>query len=74
VSEQKVSIDGQEYNLSELSEGARTQLTNIQIVEQEIARLQRQILISQAAKNSFVATLKSELGSAPIFEESSFKF
>jgi len=74
VSEQKVSIDGQEYNLSELSEGARTQLSNIQIVEQEIARLQRQILISQTAKNSFIATLKSELGAAPVFEESSFKF
>jgi len=76
VSEQKVSIDGQQYNLSDLSEGARNQLANIQIVDQEIARLQRQIQISQAAKGSFVAVLKVEMGAEPEqpFEGQSFKF
>lgn len=78
MSEQKVNIDGQEYNLSDLSEKARGQLANIQIVDQEIAHLQRQLLISQTAKGAFGAALKAELNPtvevAPAFEDSSFKF
>lgn len=43
--QQTVTIDGTEYNLTELSENARNQLHNLRVTDQEIARLQQQLAI-----------------------------
>lgn len=59
--ESKVTIDGIDYQLSKLSDGAKTQLTNLSVVDQEIARIQRQLAIAQTARNAYANALKEEL-------------
>ena len=47
---QTVTIDGTDYNLADLSENARSQVTNLRVTDQEIARLQQQLAIAQTAR------------------------
>ena len=56
-----VTIDGQSYELSSLSEEARAQLMSLQFVEQEITRLQLQIAALQTARNAYASALKAHL-------------
>lgn len=56
-----VTIDDVEYTLSSLSENARMQLTNLTVVDEEIARLQAQLAIAHTARNTYAQVLKSEL-------------
>ncbi|ASK17932.1 DUF6447 family protein [Vreelandella alkaliphila] len=56
-----VTIDGQEYNLSDLSENARNQLTNLRLTDQEIQRLNQQLAIAQTARAAYANALKKEL-------------
>ena len=58
---QTITIDGTEYNLSDLSDKAKAQLTNLRVTDQEIARLKQQIAIVQTARSSYANTLKEEL-------------
>lgn len=62
-SPQTVTIDGKEYPLQELSDKARAQLVNLRAVEQEIARLQMQLAITQTARAAYGQALKAELPS-----------
>ena len=62
-STQTVTIDGKEYPLSDLSDKARAQLVNLRAVEQEIARLQMQLAITQTARAAYGQALKAELPS-----------
>jgi glycerate kinase len=57
----KVTIDGKEYTLESLSEAAKGQLTNLRVVDQEIARLQQQQAIAQTARNAYAQALQAEL-------------
>lgn len=59
--EQTVTIDGKEYALDDLSEAAKGQLTNLRVVDQEIARLQQQQAIAQTARNAYANALKEQL-------------
>ncbi|WP_281969164.1 DUF6447 family protein [Roseovarius nanhaiticus] len=59
--EQTITIDGKEYALESLSEAAKGQLTNLRIVDQEIARLQQQQAIAQTARNAYAQALQAEL-------------
>lgn len=59
--EQKITIDGTEYALSDLSDTAKAQLMSLRGAEQEIARLQMQIALAQTARNAYALTLKAEL-------------
>ena len=59
-----VTIDGQSYELSSLSEEARAQLMSLQFVEQEIARLQLQMAALQTARNAYASALKGQLPAA----------
>jgi hypothetical protein len=61
--EPTVTIDGQTYTLSSLSEAAKGQVSNLRLVEQEIARLQTQLGIAQTARNAYAQALKAELPS-----------
>ena len=57
--EQKITIDGTEYLLSSLSDEAKTQITNLRYVENEIVRLKAQLAIASTAKLAYQAALKS---------------
>ena len=59
-----VTIDGQNYELSSLSEEARAQLVSLQFVEQEITRLQLQMAALQTARNAYASALKGQLPAA----------
>ncbi|MDR5899555.1 DUF6447 family protein [Halomonas vilamensis] len=58
---QKVTIDGAEYNLSDLSENARNQVMNLRVTDQEISRLQQQLAITQTARKAYANALAEEL-------------
>lgn len=56
-----LTIDGKDYALENLSEAAKGQLTNLRVVDQEIARLQQQQAIAQTARNAYAQALQAEL-------------
>ena len=58
-----VTIDDKEYNMDDLPEGAKSQLVNLQVVQNEIKRLESQIAIYKTAANAYSAVLKKELPS-----------
>lgn len=58
---QTLTIDGNQYNSSELSETARHQVVNIRITDEEIQRLQQQLAIAQTARTAYANALKVEL-------------
>lgn len=58
---QTVTIDGTEYNLNDLTDSAKAQLTNLQVTDQEIARVQQQLAITQTARKAYANALKAEL-------------
>ena len=60
----QVTIDGQSYELESLSDNAKTQLRNLQIVDEEIRRLQMRMAIAQTARASYSSSLKAELPTA----------
>jgi len=61
ANEQTITIDGQNYNLADLSDAARNQLVNLRVTDQEIARLQQQMAIAQTARVAYANALKAEL-------------
>jgi len=56
-----ITIDGQEHDSDNLSEAARSQIMNIQVVDQKINQLSQDIAILQTARNAYASALKSEL-------------
>ena len=57
----KITIDKKEYELDDLSEAAKSQLANMNLCDQRIQQLQRDIAITQTARNAYAAALKNEL-------------
>ncbi|TYT75298.1 DUF6447 family protein [Desulfobotulus mexicanus] len=58
---QKISIDGVDYNLDDLSENAKNQLVNLRVTDQEIERVQRQLAIFQTARATYANALKQAI-------------
>lgn len=58
---QKVTIDDKEYDPDNLSDSAKGQIVNLQVVDQEIASLQQKLAIAQTARNAYATALKEEL-------------
>lgn len=56
-----LTIDGREYETEQLSEAAKAQVTNIQLVDQKLAQLQQEQAIMQTARNAYVQALQAEL-------------
>lgn len=54
---QYISINGTSYSSEKLSDAAKAQAVNIQVVDAELARLQQQVAIVQTARNAYVAAL-----------------
>ncbi|MCF8002619.1 MAG: DUF6447 family protein [Chromatiaceae bacterium] len=61
---QSISIDGTEHNLADLSEEARSQITNLRVCDAEIARLQQQLAIAQTARATYAKALQAALPKA----------
>ena len=59
--EQKITIDDVEYNLSDLSDNAKAQLANIQFVDAQIQQLNNEWAVADTARIGYTAALKVEL-------------
>lgn len=63
---QYITINGTSYASENLTETAKLQAVNIQVVDAELARLQQQLSIVQTARNAYVAALiEAVKGKAP---------
>lgn len=58
-----VKIDGKDYDTSNFNVDTKHQLTNLQITDQEIQRLQVQLAIAQTARNAYAKALSLTLPS-----------
>ena len=56
-----ISIDEIEYELEQLSDEARAQLTSMQFVDGELVRLQAKVAAMQTARNAYANALKELL-------------
>ena len=60
--EKKVwTINDKEYDIDDLSDTAKSQIVNIQVVDGEIARLKQQLAIMQTARNAYGKALDGEI-------------
>jgi uncharacterized small protein (DUF1192 family) len=57
----KVTIDGREYAVSDLSQDALNQLSSMTIVDRKIGELQQEIAIFQTARNAYAQALAAAL-------------
>lgn len=56
-----VTLNGTNYASAKLSDAARAQVMNVQVVDAELARLQQQQAIAQTARNAYVNALMAEI-------------
>ena len=57
----KITIDGTEYSLDNLSDAAKAQLANIQFVDAQIQQLNNEWAVSDTARIGYTRALKAEL-------------
>ena len=55
------TINDKEYDLDDLSDTAKSQIVNIQVVDGEIGRLNQQLAIMQTARNAYGKALNDEI-------------
>lgn len=58
---EKITIDGTEYNLAELSDVAKKQIFNIAMAEKQIRVEQERLMMFRSARALYAATLKKEI-------------
>ncbi|NYE61693.1 hypothetical protein FHW58_002900 [Duganella sp. 1224] len=63
--ELEVTVDGITYKVGELSAEAQVQVTNLQFVDTEMARLHAQLAVYQTARNAYQAALQQLVPRAP---------
>lgn len=56
-----IKIDDVEYDTETLSDGAKAQLMNLQVVDQKIASTQQDLALQQTARNAYAQALQAEL-------------
>ena len=56
-----ITIDNKEYELESLSDKAKGQLTSLQFVDSELARLQAKASVLQTARMAYSKALQEEL-------------
>ena len=56
-----ITVDDVEYKLSEMSDDAKAQLSNIQFVDHQVRQLQNEWAVSDTARLGYQAALKGEL-------------
>ena len=58
---QNITIDGEEFDLSNASLEAQTQLKNLQFVDEQILQRNNELQIAQTARIGYSRALKREL-------------
>tara|TARA_B100000902_G_C26454872_1_gene502587 strand:+ start:87 stop:311 length:225 start_codon:yes stop_codon:yes gene_type:complete len=58
--EPKITIDGNDYLISSLSENAKSQVTNIQFVDTQLQQLNNEWAVSDTARIGYTNALKNE--------------
>jgi len=61
ASENKISIDGKDYEISELTTAAREQIANIQFVDSQILQLNNEWAVADTARLGYLNALKREI-------------
>ena len=61
MSEKTITIDGVDYQLENLSENAKAQLTNIQFVDAQLQQLSNEWAVADTARIGYTNALKAEL-------------
>jgi len=56
-----IKIDGTDYDTETLSDAAKAQLLNLQVVDQKISATRQELAIQQTARNAYAQALQSEL-------------
>ena len=56
-----ITVDDVKYKLSEMSDDAKAQLSNIQFVDQQVQQLRNEWAVSDTARLGYQAALKGEL-------------
>lgn len=64
--ENKITIDGIEYNLDDLSDNSKAQIASIQFVDTQIQNLNNELAVADTARIAYTNALKAEL---PMKEE-----
>ena len=59
LEETKVTIDGIDYEIGLLSDGAKSQIENLQFCDERILQLQNELAISNTARIGYLRALKS---------------
>jgi Family of unknown function (DUF6447) len=62
-----IKIDDKDYDTESLSDEAKAQLSSIQFVDQELARLQAQAAVLQTARIAYSKALNDALGGDLVF-------
>jgi hypothetical protein len=62
-----ITIDGKDYDTETLSDEVRAQLTSVQFVDQELARLNAQAAVMQTARIAYAKALNDALGTELVF-------
>ena len=58
---QVITVDGVEYLLDDLSDNAKSQITNIQFVDTQIQQLNNEFAIADTARIGYANALKKEI-------------
>lgn len=61
----KVTIDGVDYDLKSLSEVAVSKISDIKFSDTQIVQLQNELAISSTARNGYLRALKAEIKKKP---------
>ena len=59
--ENKITIDGVDYALDDLSDNAKVQLANIQFVDAQIQQLNNELAVADTARIGYANALKTDL-------------
>ncbi len=59
--ENKITIDGIEYNLDDLSDNSKAQIASIQFVDTQIQNLNNELAVADTARIAYTNALKAEL-------------
>ena len=64
--DEKVTIDGKEYKLKNLTENAKSQLINIQFVDNQLQQLNNELAVADTARIGYTKALQSELANKEV--------
>ena len=65
---QKVTIDGVDYDLNDMSDSAKEQLANIQFVDGRLQQLNNEWAVSDTARIGYTNAIKAELAKLEVNE------